>query len=241
MQLQVVSNDGTEAAVVTVQLVNTITLAAQPSWSATPTISFVIEVIDPCTVTTFQDVTVTTINMVLGAVETQTFTEAAVQTEVDNGGYRLCGDRVYTIVDSSDAPVSWMPITGSNPTWTITASPIDENLITSGPTHSYSLEIKFADARYPNVIKKMPLSVTINEATCDCDRLTWDTPAQVTDTIQVADSQKDVTIPTATMNAASKLPTPEIRKCFAAGAGNCAFTTTYAPTLPASGFIVQDG
>ena len=142
-------------------------------------------------------------------------------------------------MDSSNVAVPWMPITGSNPTWTITASPILESLI--GPTLDYHLDIKFADARYPTPNKKMNLDVTITAATCDCDRLTWDIPSTVTDAVAVEATAKDVNIPTATMNAASKLPTPEIRKCFSAGGGDCAFTTTYAPVLPATGFIVQDG
>lgn len=143
------------------------------------------------------------------------------------------------MLDAAGAPVTWMPITGSNPTWTITASPIDEALI--GSTLNYELEIKFADARYPTPNKKMSLPTTITAATCDCDRLTWDIPTRVDDAVEVALGPKTVTIPTATMNAGSKLPTPEIRKCFAAGGGDCAFTTTYAPVLPATGFIVQTG
>lgn len=51
-------------------------------------------------------------------------------------------------------------------------------------------------------------------------------------------------MPTATQNEASKLPTPEIRKCFAAG-GTCAFTSTWAAIDVSTGsippFIVQTG
>lgn len=57
MQLTVETDNSAHAAVVTVTLVNTITYSSQ-SFTATPTISFTIEVIDPCTITTFQDVTI---------------------------------------------------------------------------------------------------------------------------------------------------------------------------------------
>lgn len=203
--------------------------------------TFNIEVIDPCTLTVIHDVTVNPITMVLGTVETQDFTEATVETETSNGGLDLCGARVYEIVDSSDVGITWMPITGSGP-YTITASPTDESLI--GSTLDYYLKITFANANYPNPVKRMSLPVTISTATCDCDLLTWDNPAIVTDAVEVALGPLSVTMPTATQNEASKLPTPAIRKCFESG-GTCAFTSTWAPTHVASGslpdFIVQTG
>ena len=145
--------------------------------------------------------------------------------ETDNGGLNLCGDRVYVIVDNTDAAITWMPITGSGPTYTITASPVEESLI--GSTLDYYLKITFADARYPVPVKRMALPTTITDATCDCDRLTWDNPTVVNDAVEVALGPKTVYMPTATQNEASKLPTPEIRKCFANG-GTCDFTSTWA-------------
>jgi len=115
---------------------------------------------------------------------------------------RLCGNRSYVVVDASDVAVPWITITGANPTYTITAKPILETLI--GSTHAYKLKITLADARYPNVLKKMDLATTITAATCNCDLLTWDTPTTITDTIDVASGPKTVNIPPATMNAASK-------------------------------------
>jgi hypothetical protein len=70
MKLNIVSNKNTEAGAFVVTLVNTIAHAGQ-SFSAAPTITFTINVIDPCTTTTFHDVTVNPITMVLGATHTQ--------------------------------------------------------------------------------------------------------------------------------------------------------------------------
>jgi hypothetical protein len=70
MQLNVVSNLSTQAGTFTVKLVNSITLAAQSGFSAAPEMSFDIKVLDPCTPTTFHDVTVNPITMVLGATHT---------------------------------------------------------------------------------------------------------------------------------------------------------------------------
>ena len=165
-----------------------------------------------------------------------------MQTETDNAGLRLCGDRVYEIVDASDVGISWMPITGTGP-YTITASPTDEALVT-GSSLDYYLKITFADARYPTPVKRMSVPVTVTAATCDCDLLTWDTPSAVVDAVEVALGPLVVTMPTATQNEASKLPTPAIRKCFESG-GTCDFTSTWTPvetgqaSLPS--FITQTG
>lgn len=77
MQLEVVSTINTEAGSFEVTLVNNIELASQ-SFTATPTVTFTIEVIDPCTETTIHDVTVNPITMILGATVTQNFNEATI-------------------------------------------------------------------------------------------------------------------------------------------------------------------
>ena len=220
---------------------NTVSLSSQ-SFTDNPTITFDIEVIDPCTITTIHDVTVNPITMILGATVTQEFAEATVQTETDNAGLDLCGAKTYLIVDASDNAISWMPITGSGP-YTITASPIEESLV--GSTLDYYLKITFTNqADYPNPVKRMSLPVTITDATCDCDLLTWDNPTIVTDAVEVALGPLTVNMPTATQNENSKTLTPEIRKCFA-NSGTCGFTSTYAVTHVDSGtlpdFIVQTG
>lgn len=141
----------------------------------------------------------------------------------------------------------WIAVTGANPTYTITALPVLESLI--GSTLSYKLKITFADAKYPNPVKRMDLDTTISAATCDCDLLDWDAPTKLTVTVDVALGPETVNLPTMTMNDDSKLPTPEIRKCFAAGGNNCANSITYAATITAPadkvgalpGFIVQTG
>ena len=69
MQLTVVSNTNTQAGSFTVTLVNSIAYSAQ-SFTASPTVTFTIDVIDPCTTTAIHDVTVNPITMVLGATTT---------------------------------------------------------------------------------------------------------------------------------------------------------------------------
>ena len=238
MQLSIVSNKNTEAGTFTVTLVNNVALSSQ-SFTDNPTVSFDIEVIDPCTITTIHDVTVNSITMVLGDVHTQTFAEATVQTETDNGGLDLCGSRVYLMVDDSDVAISWMAITYDSSTslYTITSSPTDESLI--GSTLSYHLKITFANADYSTPVKRMAVPTTITDATCNCDLLTWDTPTRVDDAVEVALGPKTVNFPTATQNELSKTTTPAVRKCFASS-GTCPFTSTWTPTS-LEAFIVQTG
>jgi hypothetical protein len=69
MQLTVVSNKNTEAGSYTVTLVNSSAWTSQ-SFTDDPTVTFTIEVIDPCTITAIHDVTVSPITMILGAVVT---------------------------------------------------------------------------------------------------------------------------------------------------------------------------
>jgi len=73
MQLTVYSAKSTEAGSFTVSLKNTITLASQSGFTATPTVTFLVKVNDPCVTTTFKDVTLNPVTMVLGATATATF------------------------------------------------------------------------------------------------------------------------------------------------------------------------
>jgi len=82
----------------------------------------------------------------------------------------------------------------------------------------------------------MSLPVTITAATCDCDLLTWDNPAIVPASVEVALGPITVTMPSATQNEASKTTTPEIRKCFE-NSGTCGFSSTWAVTHVASGVL----
>jgi len=165
-------------------------------------------------------------------------------TEVDdNNSLWLCGDRNYVVVDSSDVAVPWISIAAAKPTYTITLQPVAEALV--GPTLAYKLKITFKDARYPTPVLRKDFPVTISAATCDCNKLLWDAPTMLDKVVDVALGPLSVTIPTATQNANSKLPTPEIRKCFATGGNNCASTSTWTPIVVATNnlpsFIVQTG
>lgn len=133
------------------------------------------------------------------------------------------------MVDSNDDPISWMSIAYDSDTslYTITSSPTEEALL--GSTHQYYLKITFSNANYPNPVKRMSVPTTITAATCNCDLLSWDPPAMVTNAVEVALGPLTENFPSATQNDVSKTTTPAIRKCFE-NSGTCPFTSTWTPT-----------
>jgi hypothetical protein len=213
MKLEVQTNDKAHVGTFAVSLLNDLTY---DSVTFNTNIDFTIEVIDPCTITTIHQVTLVTETIVLGETVTQDFAEATCQVEVDYPAFgQLCGTRQYVVVDGTDTPITWITVTGSDP-YTITSSPTDESLV--GLTHNYFLMVTFTDALYPTPVRREPLDITITSAVCDCTLLEWVAPSFITDSIDVALGPKVMTMPTATIDEASKLPTAAIRKCYENGA-----------------------
>ena len=90
------------------------------------------------------------------------------------------------------------------------------------------------------------MTVQVTAANCDCNLLTWTNPATATDTINVGDSSKTMTIPLATVNEASKTTSQEIKSCYPNSA--CAETATWSlvllegdAALSTTGFITAAG
>ena len=131
----------------------------------------------------------------------------------------------------------WITITETSTagTYELVASPIDDANAT-GVALSLVLEILLPDQ--PNHVGiQETLSITITAATCDCSLITWDNPvAAATLTVGVSDTTSNtVTIPEATLNAASKTTTPAIRIC--ASTTPCVETYTNALTHVATGAL----
>jgi hypothetical protein len=240
--LEIQTNDKTHAGTFSIVLNNDLTYLGV---TFTTQIPFTIEVIDPCTITTIHTISITTFTIILGEVATQDFTEATCQIEVDYPAFgELCGPREYLVVDDTDTAVDWIVITGDvGGPYTITASPIDESL--ADLTHNYFLRARFTDqALYPDVVRQQPLDVTLISATCDCTLLEWVVPSTVTDAVDVALGPATMTLPSATIDDASKLPTPGIRVCYTNG-NECQYTLTWTPVETGQGalpdFVTQTG
>lgn len=185
--------------------------------------------------------------VVNGQVATQNFMKAADSVETLYQIFSLCGARTYVIVDGLDATVSWISIIASTTVtdqWTIKLQPtLDAQ--ESSPTWNYRLKVTLNN--YPSKAAKYEnLDVTVTKAPCDCSLLTWDNPARTDVTGAVAGGPYSVTIPSATVNVASKSATPAIRSCYRnPSPPGCAETSTYnvvekgKAALPA--FVVQTG
>ena len=98
-------------------------------------------------------------------------------------------------------------------THVIQADPRDTSLVT-GSTMTLYLQITFTE--YPSkAAHYTALSIQVTAANCNCELLTWDNPSRSDVTVNVGvTSATTVTIPTATVNTASKSASQEIITCY---------------------------
>jgi hypothetical protein len=146
----------------------------------------------------------------------------------------FCGDRDYAIyeTDTSASPLTWITVTKDTPaldTHTITANPDDVALVTGG---QLTLKLRITYPNYPSHAGKwVDLPITITQADCDCELLTWDNPSRTDTTIDVGvGSAQTVSVPVATVNTASKSASQEIAACYL-NSGSCVETSTYTLLL----------
>jgi hypothetical protein len=242
--INVISLDRNKLGTHSVVLTNVITYPAQ-SFTETETISFDIEIIDPCLLTTMYDIIFTpgTLTVVNGETATVEFPDATDSVETDNNIFTLCGDRTYAIFENDETNTpDWLTLTHNTDTdiRTIEAAPVLDNLVGS---HTMKIKTEFTRQAYidaANYIKWTSLTVDVNGAICDQNGLGWSASNVVTATIDVSTGPTDVTIAPYTPDPASKLATPEMRACGG-------FDETYTVAAVQSGevslpsFITHDG
>lgn len=166
----VYTTDKTQHNTYTLTLLNTITHVDDGTF--TPSMTFDVDVLDPCRTTTINTVDVTAgITVRLGETQTLDFSEATDSVEVAAAVDTLCGDFSYSIVDpnNGDTVISWISIApASAGLYTITASPTDESFRDSSP-NSYELWTTL-DSYYPahHVGRRDTIVLTVEDAVCDC-------------------------------------------------------------------------
>ena len=230
----------------TLTLTNTIT-HSDGTW--TPSMTFDVQVNDPCRTTAINTVDVTAgMTLELGDTATLDFLEAVDAVEVSTEIAAICGTKSYVVVDpnNGDAAVSWISIAakaGVSGTYTITASPTDESFL---GTQSYNLytTLDDYDDEHSHPGRTDTLTVVVQAATCDCSGVVRDQPSVVTHNGAVADGGTSVAIPQATINQSnSEALGPKIRACYSSG--SCSNAATYAVTLNDNSnlpsFMVSDG
>jgi hypothetical protein len=167
-----------------------------------------------------------------GGIASETFSDATDTTDATYPVQGLCGDRNYAIYDDNAGTnlLTWITVTKDTPSagvHTIEASPYDPTLVTGSQLNLY-LRITYTE--YPSHAGKWTLlPVTVTDADCDCELLTWDLPTRLDAAMNVGDAQQVLTLPEATINEASKSASQEILFCYA-GAG-CPATSTFTLLL----------
>ena len=173
---------------------------------------------DPCDTSVITPLGLSAQTIINGGTYTWTFTEAVIAIETANEGQNLCGARTYKVYmpggTTTEVTGDWMTLTDDGAgNYELTASPIDDTLVGQSPL---DLVLEILLPSQPNHVGiQETLTVTVDAATCDCSLITWDNPASAsTLTVGVADTTSNtITIPEATVNAASQTAVPEIRVC----------------------------
>lgn len=210
----------------------------------TPTITFNVIIVDPCDSSVITPHALSAQTIVNGASYEWTFQEAVIAIETANENKKLCGDRLYKVFmpdGTTEVTGVWMTVTetpAGSGTYKLKAEPILDSLVTGG---ALSLKFKTTLPSQPNHSGiTEDLLVTVVDATCNCDLITWDNPQSIPATLSVlvaAQSGNTVTIPEATLNTASKTATPAIRVCAKAPQNGCTETYTSALVEKTSGSL----
>jgi hypothetical protein len=129
LQLSVWTIDPTKLGDHTMVLTNTVSYLGV-SW--TPSYTFDITIVDPCTSTALITQAIETLTTDNGVVGIREFEEVKDTKEVEKGQFDLCGPRSYTITYQNDDPITWVTVAakadGTADMYEITADPtLDEH------------------------------------------------------------------------------------------------------------------
>ena len=154
----------------------------------------------PCRRTTFDDITINTINYTLRdntALDTTLDTPADVASlyySSSANGWNTCGDRTYTIVDANGDTPTWVTavnvpaVVDSNgdaqvsSTFVISVAIDDESYVAASP-HTMTITVAFTDyavaddSAHP--ARSWTFDVVVSAATCDCTLITWNEPENI--------------------------------------------------------------
>ena len=223
LKLSVFTLDKSKLGAHTVTLKNTLTYGGV-TW--TPTYSFAITVVDPCSTTTLLTQSITTLTTNNGVKGSVTFPEVLDSYGNGKGQNGLCGPRAYAIKYTNDNVISWVTVAATTNKdadgrvlWEIKADP---TLDAHATTHNLKLIVTLT--LYSSIAAfNIPFNVNVVTPPCECSRIVWDAPALQTLTTTVKKTPADtLTISHGTVNAASLLATPQIRAC----QGTCSTTTS---------------
>ena len=147
-------------------LTNDISYTAQ-SFTETETITFTVDIIDPCETTTMLDAVFTpaTLNVINGQTASITFPDATDTVETSKNIYTLCGLRTYELYENDEASTpTWVTLTydGTTELYTIEASPETDDLVAS---HTFKLKTIMSD--YSGMEHWTDVPISVSGAACD--------------------------------------------------------------------------
>lgn len=224
--LTVISTDGLAHHGVNTVIVKDTVLYESDVWE--PSITFDITITDPCRTSTITAITLSSMTVVLGEEELQSFVEA-VDSAGTTYGSTVCGTRLYEIYDISSDTITEVATVIDNGSGNYEIRAFSENEDNEG-SHNLRLKVTFVDypladsETFPEATTNFFL--TVNQATCDCTLITWDNPALLTLETGLMTSPAD-TLPflKAEANEASKDASPAIRACYRNN-GSCPTSST---------------
>ena len=208
--------------------------ASTPFAAGNDKVSFTITIVNPCTSTTLNTITVsgtTSSNpysktVIDGATGAVTFVRPTTTAEDTNKITAVCGATTYTIHKDNQGgsftfSAAWAVISGpaANGQYTLTIDTTkDTNLIATEATVTHNLFIRARLDDYNSVESYTAVDIVVSAATCSCNALAWAAPSSGVDiTAQVINaglSEVDKVMAKPDPDAAARATDPTFDKCY---------------------------
>ena len=211
--LEVESYVNGDAGTWAVRLVDLIEYAAAGQ-SFPEEIAFDVEIIDPCLLTTIEDIVLETIAwpMETGQTVYNEFAEPADSAATAVNSPLICGPKTYSVAyqDGTAQDLVTIEAVTANTLHKLVATTSDE---AQQMDHDLRLTVTLGDAAYPS--QYVDFTLTISRAACDCSLLDWLPPeAQHLTTTVLKEESEFITINHWTVDEDSKAAFPAIRSCY---------------------------
>lgn len=208
--------------------------ASTPFAAGNDKVSFTITIVNPCTSTTLNTITVsgtTSSNpysktVIDGATGAVTFVRPTTTAEDTNKITAVCGATTYTIHKDNQGGsftfnAAWAVISGpaANGQYTLTVDTTkDTNLIATEATVTHNLFIRARLDDYNSVESYTAVNIVVSAATCSCNALAWAAPSSGVDiTAQVINaglSEVDKVMAKPDPDTAARATDPTFDKCY---------------------------
>lgn len=200
-------------------------------------LSFDITVTDPCVTTVYDPFTLTDMVFEAGTTNLQDYTEPDHSAGTAVGDQTICGAIAYELVEiigGVETPQTIGTLSAEGGTLKrMTLVTMDEN---DQGVHTMRLKLVLGRDYYPTY-DAPDFQVTIQQATCNCNLIVWDEPAEQFELVLQA-YDIDIQLARAAVNADSEVAEPAIRSC--SGASSCDKTSTVSLIIVGVGAIDAD-